>query len=138
MRLITGFFLVLSLVGCASQPVVPVEIFVDEPVPVRSVTRAAQGWRLVDKGALLIDVRDPEVFEHSHLANAVNIPLPELVSRYRKFKVNKNQLIVVYGASASRAGVTRALLTKYGYANAHDAGSFDDMLSVRPYMTTRL
>lgn len=136
MKLILVIFGVLLLVSCASQPVAPV--VTDEPIPVRSVTNAAQGWRLVDKGALLIDVRDPEVFAHSHLADAINIPLPELVSKYRKFKVNKKQLIVVYGSSASRAGVTRALLARHGYANAHDAGSFDDMLFVRPYMTTRL
>lgn len=136
MKLILGVLSTILLVSCASHPVAPV--IADEPIPVRSITNAAQGWRLVDKGALLIDVRDPEVFAHSHLADAINIPLPELVSKYRTFKVDKKQLIVVYGASASRAGVTRALLTKYGYANAHDAGSFDDMLAVRPYMTTRL
>lgn len=136
MKLISGILSTFLLISCASQPVVTVVI--DDPIPVRSVTNAAQGWRLVDKGALLIDVRDPEVYAHSHLADAINIPLPELVSKYRKFKVDKKRLIVVYGASASRAGVTRALLTKHGYANAHDAGSFDDMLTVRPYMTTRL
>lgn len=136
MKLIPGVLAALLLANCAAQPIAP--LVVDDPIPVRSVTQAAQGWRLVDKGALLIDVRDPEMFAHSHLADAINIPLPELVSKYRTFNVKKEQLIVVYGANANRAGVTNALLTKHGYANAHDAGSFDDMLALRPYMTTRL
>lgn len=131
MKLILGLFTALLLSACAGEQIVSVQV-IEPPVPVRSVLRADQGWRLVDKGALLIDVRDPEVFAHSHIDRAINVPLPELVARHKGFKVKKSQLIVVYGTMSARAGVTRSLLVKHGYANAHDAGSFEDMVAVRP------
>ena len=80
LKLITGLLTALTLSACAGEQIVPVQV-IEPPVPVRSVLRANQGWRLVDKGALLIDVRDPGVFAHSHIDRAVNIPLPELVAQ---------------------------------------------------------
>lgn len=131
LKLILGLLTALFLSACAGEQIVSVQV-IEPPIPARSVLRANQGWRLVDKGALLIDVRDPEVFAHSHIERAINVPLPELVARHKSFKVKKNQLIVVYGTMSARAGVTRSLLVKNGYANAHDAGSFEDMVAVRP------
>lgn len=130
-KLVSVFLLVAFVAGCASPPPPP-RVVVRNPVPVRDVGREAQGWRLVDEGALLIDLRDPEVYAHSHLAHAINIPLPEIIAGHKKFPLIRNQLIVVYGGRAERAGATRALLTKHGFANAHDAGSYEVMLALRP------
>lgn len=119
--------------GCASERALPpaTSIPVDRPAYVRDVTREAQGWRLVEKGALLIDVRDPEEYWAGHLAHAINIPLTDIVAGQEKITVKKKQLIVVYGSKAQLAGVTRAILTTHGYANAHDAGSYEGMLATK-------
>lgn len=133
MKLVSGFLLVLLLTGCTTtRPLPPAtSITVNNPIYVRDISRESQGWRLVGQGALLIDVRDPEEYAAGHLAMAINIPLPELVSGWRKFGVNKKQLIVVYGGKAQLAGVTSSLLVKFGYANAHSAGSYEGMLATK-------
>lgn len=134
MKLIFGSLLVLLLMGCttADRPLPPAtKILVKKPVYQRDVTREAQGWRLVERGALLIDVRDPEEFRAGHLESAINIPLTDIVAGTEKFRVTKKQLVVVYGSKAQLAGVTNALLIKRGYANAHSAGSYEGMLATK-------
>lgn len=133
MKLISGSLLVLLLTGCVSERALPPakQIRIDKPVYQRDVTREAQGWRLVEKGALLIDVRDPEEYRAGHLRHAVNIPLSEIISGQNNLNLNKKQLMVVYGSKAWRAGVTRSILIKNGYANAHDAGSYEGMLATK-------
>lgn len=133
MKLVSGSLLVLLLMGCASERALPPakKININKPTYVRDVTREAQGWRLVGKGAVLIDVRDPEEYRAGHLKHAINIPLSEIVSAQKNFKLDKKQLMVVYGSKAQLAGVTRAILIRYGYANAHDAGSYEGMLATR-------
>ena len=124
----------LLMAGCttAERPLPPAQkIAINKPVYTRDVTREAQGWRLVGKGAVLIDVRDPEEYRAGHLKHAINIPLSEIVSAQKNFKLDKKQLMVVYGSKAQLAGVTRAILIRYGYANAHDAGSYEGMLATR-------
>lgn len=133
MKPVFGSLLVLLLAGCATERALPpaTKILVEKPVYQRDVTREAQGWRLVERGALLIDVRDPEEYRAGHLESAVNIPLTDIVAGTEKFRVTKKQLVVVYGSKAQLAGVTNALLIKRGYANAHSAGSYEGMLATR-------
>ncbi len=133
MKLVSGFLLVLLLSGCATeQPLPPfTSIPVVKPVYERDVTREAQGWRLVDRGALLVDVRDPEEYRAGHLAGAINIPLTEISTRQERLKVKKKQLMVVYGSKAHLAGVTRTILIKHGYFNVHSAGSYEGMLATK-------
>lgn len=139
MKLVFGALLSLLLIGCTTAPPLPPmkKVQINKPVYVRDVTREAQGWRLVEEGALLVDVRDPEEYRAGHLRRAINIPLSDMiigsnmVTGKRKFKINKKHLIVVYGSKAQLAGVTRSILIKHGFANAHDAGSYEGMLATK-------
>jgi rhodanese-related sulfurtransferase len=44
----------------------------------RQLFSARELSQMVNAGAQLIDVLEPEEFEHSHLPGAINIPLKEL------------------------------------------------------------
>jgi rhodanese-related sulfurtransferase len=51
--------------------------------------------KMVEAGALLIDVLEPEEFVHSHLPGAINIPLKEL-SEGRVASFDRTKPVVVY------------------------------------------
>ena len=53
--------------------------------------------KLVDKGALLIDMRSPIDFRDGHIQNSVNLPLKnftnKLIGLKRNQKIDKQQII---------------------------------------------
>ena len=50
---------------------------------------------LMKQGAQLVDVLDPEDFQHSHLPGAINIPLKEVNGR-NTAGLDKSRPVVVY------------------------------------------
>ena len=105
-------------------------ILTASPAHAEMLTREAQGLKLhAAKGALLVDIRDREPYEAGHIESAINIPLPEIVARVARFGSNKNRFIVVYGEKDLNLGATIALLVKYGYSNAFNAGSYEGMIA---------
>ncbi|MDF2153831.1 rhodanese-like domain-containing protein [Vibrio sp. CAU 1672] len=91
--------------------------------------RAEQGWRLVEQGALLIDVRTPQEFAAGHLEHARNYPLSEFVSHVAL--IDKSQPIVVYCRSGNRSGKAFDYLISQGYTQVHNAGGLEEMRSVQ-------
>jgi rhodanese-related sulfurtransferase len=57
--------------------------------------RPSEVQRLLDQGGQLIDVLDPDDFEHSHLPGAINIPLKTL-NRATTSRLDRNRPVVVY------------------------------------------
>ena len=51
--------------------------------------------RLLQQGAQLVDVLDPEDFEHSRLPGAINIPLKEVNARSTA-RLDKDRPVIVY------------------------------------------
>ena len=51
--------------------------------------------RLLQQGAQLVDVLDPDDFQHSHLPGAINIPLKN-VNAASTTGLDKNRPIIVY------------------------------------------
>jgi rhodanese-related sulfurtransferase len=79
---------------------------------------AADAVRLINKGALVIDVRKPEEFEQGHIVNARNVAFDRLRQGDDAIQKQKNKILLAVcadGASSSRAA---ALLRKAGYENA--------------------
>jgi rhodanese-related sulfurtransferase len=79
---------------------------------------AADAVRLINKGALVIDVRKPEEFEQGHIVNARNVAFDRLRQGDDAIQKQKNKILLAVcadGASSSRAA---GLLRKAGYENA--------------------
>lgn len=82
----------------------------------------SEARRLVQSGALLLDVRTPEEFAAGHLAGAVNIPLQTLDRRLAELGP-KDRPIVVYCRSGHRSAHAREILRRAGFTAVHDLGA---------------
>lgn len=78
--------------------------------------------RLVEGGALLLDVRTQEEFAAGHLPNALNIPVQELDRRLADVGP-KGRGIVLYCRSGNRSGEAARMLKEAGYSAVHDLGA---------------
>jgi len=80
-----------------------------------------QAVQLMNRGAVVVDVRKPEEYATGHLVSAKNIPLETLEADQKKEKFRKKKVLVVCDSGMS-SGRAANLLRKAG---------FDDVFSVR-------
>ena len=71
-----------------------------------------QATRLINDGAVVLDVREAGEYAAGHLANSRNIPAAELDKRVAELPAGK--AVVVVCASGSRAGRAAAALRRAG------------------------
>lgn len=64
---------------------------------------------LLDKGAMLVDVRNPDEFAREHLLNAINIPLDTLTENLKQLE---GQTMILYCQSGLRCQKATQLLTR--------------------------
>ena len=76
---------------------------------------------LVDRGALLVDVRSPSEFAERHPPEAVNIPLEIL--KQRMGTLDRKRSIIVYCHTGVRAAVAADWLRKAGYSDVRNLGT---------------
>lgn len=76
--------------------------------------------RLVDNGAVLVDVRGADEFARGHLPDAVNVPLDTIEQQLDVFK---NQATVLYCQSGMRSQGAAKLLKKHGVENVSNLGA---------------
>ena len=77
---------------------------------------------LLDRGALLIDVRSRDEFNSGHAAKAINIPLQMLIQSTKSLK-GKNVIAVCKSGARSAMAVT--MLQKEG-VNAFNGGAWNN------------
>lgn len=77
--------------------------------------------KLVQEGALLVDVRSPGEFAGGHIEGAINIPMQDLKGRLDELGDNRSE-IVVYCQSGGRSAIAKRLLERNGFENVHDLG----------------
>jgi len=90
-----------------------------------------KAWKMIDEGALVVDVRTPGEFNSGHLQNAKLIPINQVSARINEFGADKNRPIVVYCKSGSRSGKALDILKQAGYANVHNGGGYNAMMSAK-------
>lgn len=78
---------------------------------------------MIENGALVVDVRQPEEFALGNILESVNIPLGLLPNRIYEMK-GKNVVLVC--ESGVRSMAARTLLKKNGI-DAHNAGSWKNL-----------
>ena len=82
----------------------------------------ARKW--LDKGALVIDVRNRAEFHERHLPGAINIPLNRLGDEIAERAPNKEQPLLLHCLSGTRSGMVQAMLKKLGYQHVFNLGSY--------------
>lgn len=82
---------------------------------------SAKAHRLVEGGALLVDVRTPEEYAAGHVDGAINVPVAELASRMDELG-SKDRAVVVYCHSGNRSAVADDLLERAGFREVWDLG----------------
>jgi len=86
------------------------------------VVDPAEAHRLVDAGALLLDVRTAEEFSTGHLPGATNVPVQELESRLSEVG-DQNRPVVVYCRSGARSARASGILRAHGFRSVSDLGA---------------
>lgn len=79
---------------------------------------------LLQKGAMVIDVRTAGEFAGGHLRQAVNIPLDQIEAALPGRVTDRAKPILLHCASGMRSGLARRKLKSLGYTNVHNLGSF--------------
>lgn len=73
--------------------------------------------RLINKGALVIDVREPAKFEAGHIVNARNVVLDRLQRDEDAIDKKKNKVLLTVCDNGSLSAKAAGLLRKAGYEN---------------------
>jgi len=71
--------------------------------------------RLINKSALVVDVRSPEAFKNGHIVNSRNVPLAELQSDPDILKKHKAKIVLAVCDSGMDAGKAATSLRKAGF-----------------------
>ena len=77
---------------------------------------AMQAVRLMNQGALVIDLRSKELYDAGHIVDARNVPVAELESQADVLKKWRDKSVITYcDSGANGAGAARALM-KLGFS----------------------
>lgn len=86
--------------------------------------------QLVDRGALLLDVRSAAEFEGGHIEGAVNITHSEVAERVAEIEKlqagDRHKPIVLYCRSGHRAGLAKRELEAAGFDRVTNLGGIGD------------
>lgn len=81
---------------------------------------------VIDKNAILIDVRTPEEFASGHIEGAVNISHDIIGNNIAEVVPDKSTPIYMYCRSGRRVGVAMEILSGLGYTNMYNLGGFEE------------
>lgn len=89
-------------------------------------------WKLIQQGALVIDVRTQGEFQQGHIEGAKLIPYDVIVQGAKMFGIKKETPIVVYCRSGRRSGAAWQALTQAGYSQVYNGGGFELLKQAQP------
>jgi rhodanese-related sulfurtransferase len=78
----------------------------------------ADAVRLINKGALVVDVRKPEEFAAGHIVNARNVALDKLQQGDDTLGKKKDKILLTVCDTGASAGRAAGLLRQAGYENS--------------------
>lgn len=85
--------------------------------------------KLIDEGAIIIDVRSMQEFDAGHVPGSKNIALPVISSKIAEIKGMGRPIITVC-ASGSRSAVARSILSSNGI-EAYNGGSWSSVRKLK-------
>lgn len=123
--------LVLLFGGCSkTEPPAPPPAVSSSAVS-SSAKDPAAARTLIERGAIVIDVRTAEEFAEEHLPNAVNIPVGEVKGRLAEVERlvggDRGKPVVVYCGSGRRSAKAKDTLDAAGFSQVVNGGGLDDL-----------
>jgi len=76
--------------------------------------------KMIEQGAILLDVRSPQEYEEGHLENAILLPFYEMKQKAKTILPSKEQKIIVYCSTGHRSKKAQKILEKLGYKHVYD------------------
>ncbi len=83
-------------------------------------------------GAVLLDVRSPEEYQHRRVPESRNLPMEEL-NRVVELVPDRNTPLYVYAYSSETSGKAVRRLKAMGYAKAHNIGGIKNCCGNQGY-----
>jgi phage shock protein E len=84
-----------------------------------------EGSDLVKRGGMVIDVRSPGEYNSGHLSQAFNMPIDEIDGLMPSKVKDKSRVILVHCKTGLRSKKAKDILTRQGYTNVFDLGSYE-------------
>lgn len=78
---------------------------------------------LVEKGAVILDVRSKGEFAGGHIKGSINIPVDQLSNNLSKLN-DRNKPIITVCASGMRSASARNILISKGYTKVYNGGGW--------------
>jgi rhodanese-related sulfurtransferase len=69
--------------------------------------------KLVDNGALIVDVRTTAEYQSGHIKGSINIPVDQIKSKVEQLKA-KNKPVITCCKSGARSGMAKSILKAQG------------------------
>lgn len=85
--------------------------------------------KIIEKGALIIDVRTPEEFKEGHIQGSLNIPLDK-INEAMTWLI-KDVPVVLVCASGSRSAVAVEILKTNGFEKVYNGGSWNSLGNIK-------
>ena len=106
------FIILFLLVGCSSN---------EDSNGLISYMDAKE--KIINEGAVLVDVRTEDEYNSNHIGGAINIPIDSISSAV---SLSKDNPIIVYCKSGNRSSQALEKLEALGYSNVYDLGSINN------------
>jgi len=81
--------------------------------------------KLIQEGAIIIDVRSKAEYQQGHIKRSLNIPLNTLPNHFSKIK--KETTIITCCASGMRSASAKSILKSNGYTLVHNGGGWGSL-----------
>ena len=82
---------------------------------------------MLERGAVIVDVRTPAEFNSGHIKGAINLPLQTLTSNMGKLK--KDIPVITCCASGMRSGSAKSILLSNGFKEVQNGGGWTSLRS---------
>ncbi len=76
---------------------------------------AMQAVRLMNQGALVLDLRGKELYDAGHIGDARNVPLVELAAQAESLKKWRDKNVITYDETGTTGASGARTLTKLGF-----------------------
>ena len=71
--------------------------------------------KMIETGAILLDVRSKQEFQEGHLDNAISLPVYDIKRDYQEILPDKTKTIIVYCSTGHRSEKAQKILKKLEY-----------------------
>lgn len=114
---ITAILLSVFITGCGKK---------EKTASYQTISPEDAKVMMEEENVVVLDVRTPQEYAESHIADALNIPNEEIGTKDPELLPDKEDTILVYCRSGRRSAQAAQKLTSLGYTNIYDFGGIID------------